>query len=104
MLNIIKIEEKERGKIYHIRINNEDIELMMQIKYSPDADVLLVKLREGKLVDSVDVAEGLIAHYGEDGSVLEIEILDASKVVGLKNLSFSLEGMLKGYQTVGVEV
>ncbi len=32
----------------------------MQIKYSLDADVLLVKLREGKLVDSIDVAEGLV--------------------------------------------
>jgi len=49
----------------------------MQIKYSPDADVLLMKLREGKLVDSVDIGEGLIAHYAEDGRVLEIEILDA---------------------------
>ncbi len=68
----------------------------MQIKYSPDADVLLVKLREGKLFDSVDIGEGLIAHYAEDGSVLEIEILDASKVVELKDLSFSLEGMLAG--------
>ena len=28
----------------------------MQIRYSPDADVLLVKLREGKLVDSVDLS------------------------------------------------
>ena len=56
----------------------------MQIKYSPDADVLMVRLRERKLVDSVDIAEGLIAHYAEDGSVLEIEILDASKVVEIQ--------------------
>ena len=78
----------------------------MQIKYSPDADVLLVKLREGKLFDSVDIGEGLIAHYAEDGSVLEIEILDASKVVELKDLSFSLEGMLAGarHRIAGVEV
>ena len=68
----------------------------MQIKYSPDADVLMVRLREGELVDSVDIAEGLIAHYAEDGSVLEIEILDASKVVELKDLSFSLEGIFTG--------
>jgi len=76
----------------------------MQIQYSSDVDVLLVKLREGKLVDSVDVAEGLIAHYGKDGSVLEIEILDASTVVELKNLSFSLTCMLTGHQIVGVDV
>ena len=29
MPNIIKIEEKERGKVYHIRINKKDIELMI---------------------------------------------------------------------------
>ena len=29
MVNIIKIEEKERGKIYHIRINKKDIKIMM---------------------------------------------------------------------------
>ena len=78
----------------------------MQIKYSPDADVLLVRLRDGKLVDSVDIAEGLIAHYAEDGSVLEIEILDASKVVEMKDLSFSLEGIFTEarHRMVGVEV
>jgi hypothetical protein len=29
MLNIIKIEEKERGKVYHIRINKKDIGIMI---------------------------------------------------------------------------
>jgi len=38
----------------------------------------------------------VIAHYAEDGNVLEIEILDASKVVELKDLSFSLESVLAG--------
>lgn len=76
----------------------------MQIKYSPDADVLLVKLREEKLVDSVDVGEGLIAHYAEDGSVLEIEILDASKVVELKDFYFYFEGIFTGIKHRMVEV
>ena len=58
----------------------------MQIEYSPDADVLMIKLREGKLVDSVDVAEGIIAHLDEKGRVIEIEILDASKLVETKEL------------------
>ena len=58
----------------------------MQIKYSPDADVLVIKLREGKLVDSIDVAEGIIAHLDEKGRVIEIEILDASKLVETKEL------------------
>jgi len=59
----------------------------MKIKYSPDADVLLIELREGKPVDSRDAAEGIIVHYDEAGEPLEIEILDASKLVQLADIS-----------------
>jgi len=61
----------------------------MQIKYSPDADVLMVKLSSGIPVDSIDVAEGLIAHYSQDKKLLEIEILDASHIVEMKDLTLS---------------
>ena len=63
----------------------------MQIKYSPDADALIIRLREGKPVDSVDFAEGIIAHYSDDRKILEIEILDASKVVQMNELNVSLK-------------
>jgi uncharacterized protein YuzE len=59
----------------------------MRVKYSPEADVLLIELREGKLADSQDIAEGIIVHYTEDKQPLEIEILDASKVVELSDIS-----------------
>ena len=61
----------------------------MQIKYSPDADILVVKLSSGIPVDSIDVAEGLIAHYSQDKKLLEIEILDASDIVEMKDLILS---------------
>jgi len=61
----------------------------MQIKYSPDADILMVKLGTGIPVDSIDVAEGLIAHYSPDKKLLEIEILDASQIVEMKDLILS---------------
>lgn len=61
----------------------------MQIKYSPDADVLMIKLSPGVPVDSIDVAEGLIAHYSQDKRLVEIEILDASSIVEMKDLSLS---------------
>ena len=59
----------------------------MKIRYSPDADVLLIELREGKLVDSRDATEGIIVHYGEDAQPLEIEILDASSVAHLADIT-----------------
>ena len=63
----------------------------LQIKYSPDANALIIKLRNGMPVDSVDLSEGIIAHYSKDKKILEIEILDASKVVQLSELNVSLK-------------
>jgi uncharacterized protein YuzE len=71
----------------------------LQIKYSPDADVLIISLRDGKVVDSVDLAEGIIAHYSEDKKILEIEILDASKTVQMGELNVSLKSTLTAAQT-----
>lgn len=59
----------------------------IRIRYSPDADILLIELREGNPVDSQDIAEGIIVHHTEDRQPLEIEILDASKMVELSDIS-----------------
>jgi len=59
----------------------------MKIKYSSDADILLIELREGKPIDSIDLKEGVILHLDEKGLPIEIEILDASKIVSLKEIS-----------------
>ncbi len=64
-------------------------EVTMQIEYSPDADVLIVKLRDSEIVDSIDVAEGVIVHLDEEGKVVEIEILDASKTVEFDKILLS---------------
>lgn len=42
----------------------------MKIKYSRDADVLIIKLREGKPSDSRDIAEGIIVHLTAKGQPL----------------------------------
>ena len=65
----------------------------MKIEYSPDADVLTIRLREGKPTDSRDIAEGVIVHLAANGRPLEIEILDASKVVQKKDVEVSLEAL-----------
>jgi len=59
----------------------------LKIKYSSDADILMIELREGKPVDSIDMREGIILHLDSEGKPLEIEILDASKIVTLKEIS-----------------
>ena len=64
----------------------------MKIRYSPDADVLTIELREGRPVDSRDLAEGVIVHLSAKGLPSEIEILDAKKVLQKKDLEVSVEG------------
>lgn len=65
----------------------------MKIAYSPDADILTIQLREGKPTDSRDIAEGIIIHLSTKGQPLEIEILDASKVVQKKDVEVSIEAL-----------
>ncbi len=66
----------------------------MQIRYSPDADVLVIRLRTGTLHDSSDLCEGVIVHYDRRRSPLEIEILDASRVIDLDGVDVSLKELI----------
>ena len=59
----------------------------MKIKYSEEADILLITLRDGTPEDSIDLKEGVILHLDREGLPLEIEILDAAKLSMLKEIS-----------------
>ena len=59
----------------------------MKIKYSNEADILLIELRDGTPMDSIDLKEGVILHLDDKGLPLEIEILDASKIATLEDIS-----------------
>jgi len=50
----------------------------MRIKYDPDADVLVVVLRDDPPVDAVEEPGGVILSYGEDGQPVSLELLHAS--------------------------
>lgn len=59
----------------------------MRIQYSQDADVLVISFKEGQPLDSIDMKEGIILHLDENGSPLEMEILDASKCVSMEEFN-----------------
>lgn len=50
----------------------------MQIRYSADADILLVVLRDEPPADAVEEPGGVIVSYGEDGEPVSVEFLNAS--------------------------
>jgi uncharacterized protein YuzE len=51
----------------------------MKITYDPDADALYVALREVRPADSTDVEEGVTADLDDEGHIIGLEVLDASK-------------------------
>lgn len=50
----------------------------MRIRYDPEADVLLLILRDDPPVDAVEEPGGVIVSYGEDGEPVSVEFLRAS--------------------------
>ena len=51
----------------------------MRIEYSKKADALYVYFREVDVAKSKEVEEGVVVDLDEDGHIVGIEILDASK-------------------------
>jgi len=44
----------------------------MKIRYSPEADVLVIELKKGILSDSIDLKEGIILHLNKKREPLKI--------------------------------
>ncbi len=53
----------------------------MKVIYDRETDTLTITLREERIRESDEVRPGVIADFSEDGGIVRIEILDASKVV-----------------------
>jgi uncharacterized protein YuzE len=53
----------------------------LKIKYSPDADAIVIIVRAGRPAYGDEMAPGVIMHYNKKNQLVEIEILDASELV-----------------------
>jgi len=51
----------------------------LRVKYDRAADALYIKLRDGKIVESDEVAPGIIVDLDENNEIVGIEILDVTK-------------------------
>jgi uncharacterized protein YuzE len=69
----------------------------MRIRYSQDADALYIRLRENKITETDEISGDLIIDYDEDGHVVGIEILSASKKTDTEQL------VIQAFQKVMVE-
>lgn len=50
----------------------------MKIKYDKVVDIIYIKLNDQPIIESEEDKPGVILDYAKDGSVVGIEILDAS--------------------------
>jgi len=58
----------------------------MKVSYDPKHDVLYLKFSDAKIVDTVEVVEGILIDYGENGEVVGIEMINASALIKTKPL------------------
>lgn len=57
----------------------------MLIRYEKELDIIYIQLSDGKVSESDEEKPGVILDYDESGSIIGIEILNASKKVNLPN-------------------
>lgn len=62
----------------------------MRIQYDPQADALYIELRDAKIEESDEIARGFIVDYDAAGNPVAIEILDASQVLGSREMRVEL--------------
>lgn len=53
----------------------------MKVTYDVEADALTITFRDERIKESDEVRPGVIADFGYDGSLVRIEVLDASHIV-----------------------
>ena len=58
----------------------------MKVSYDPKHDVLYLKFSDAKIVDTVEVVEGILIDYGENGEIVGIEMINASALIKTKPL------------------
>lgn len=58
----------------------------MKVSYDPKHDVLYLKFSDSKVVDTVEVVEGILIDYGENGEIVGIEMINASALIKTKPL------------------
>lgn len=51
----------------------------MVIKYDKESDVIYIQFSDKKVVESDEEKPGVILDYGENGEIVGIEVLNASK-------------------------
>ena len=61
---------------------------MMEIKYFPDTDTLLINFTNSAITETADVNENALIELGEEGELVSMTIEHASDYVDLGSFSY----------------
>ena len=53
----------------------------MQVRYDKETDILVITFSQNTIIESDEEKPGMILDYDENGCIVSMEILDASKKV-----------------------
>lgn len=53
----------------------------MKITYDPEADAMMIRFKDATISESDEITPNVIADFDDDGEVIGIEILSASRLV-----------------------
>jgi uncharacterized protein YuzE len=68
------------------------------VRHDPEADVLVVKLREGAVADEELLDNDVVVGYDWEGRAVYVEVLDASKKGLVSALELCLRALLGGLE------
>jgi uncharacterized protein YuzE len=57
----------------------------MKVKYDKEVDVLYISLNQEQVKESDESKPGIVIDYSDNGNIVGIEILDASKKMQMPN-------------------
>ena len=57
----------------------------MKVKYDKEVDILYITISDNKIIESDEEKSGIILDYDNEGSIVGIEVLNASKK--MKNIN-----------------
>ena len=64
---------------YPLRTAEKDEGQAMKLKVDPETDALYLRLDDSRIVESEEVAPGVVLDYNEEDQVVGVEILGISK-------------------------
>lgn len=66
----------------------------MKVKYDAEVDIMRILFNDKIVSESDEEKEGIILDYDENGKIIGIEILDASKkMLNPKSVEYEIEGV-----------